>query len=29
VTERIQSTFIDAVRGRVDAYKDWLTYVDA
>lgn len=28
VTERIQSTFIDAVRGRVDRYKDWLTYVD-
>jgi branched-chain amino acid aminotransferase len=28
ITERIQSTFIDAVRGRVDRYKDWLTYVD-
>ena len=28
VTERIQSTFIDAIHGRVDAYKDWLTVVD-
>jgi branched-chain amino acid aminotransferase len=28
ITERIQSTFVDAIRGRIDAYKDWLTYVD-
>lgn len=28
ITEKIQSTFMDAVRGRVDRYKDWLTYVD-
>ncbi len=28
VTEAIQSTFIDAVRGRVERYDDWLTYVD-
>ncbi|MBS3941075.1 MAG: branched-chain amino acid transaminase [Actinobacteria bacterium] len=28
VTERIQSTFIDAIHGRIDAYKDWLTVVD-
>ena len=28
VTERIQSTFIDAIHGRIDAYKDWLTIVD-
>ncbi|HSK25229.1 MAG TPA: branched-chain amino acid transaminase [Egicoccus sp.] len=28
VTERIQSTFIDAIHGRVDAYKDWLTVVE-
>jgi branched-chain amino acid aminotransferase len=28
VTERIQATFIDTVRGRVDRYQDWLTYVD-
>jgi branched-chain amino acid aminotransferase len=28
VTEQVQSTFMDAVRGRLDAYKDWLTYVD-
>jgi branched-chain amino acid aminotransferase len=28
ITERIQSTFIDTVRGRVDRYKDWLHHVD-
>jgi branched-chain amino acid aminotransferase len=28
VTERVQATFIDTVRGRVDRYQDWLTYVD-
>jgi branched-chain amino acid aminotransferase len=28
VTEHIQSTFIDAVRGRVEAYEGWLTFVD-
>ncbi|MFA9444811.1 branched-chain amino acid transaminase [Egicoccus sp. AB-alg6-2] len=28
VTERIQSTFVDAIHGRIDAYKDWLTVVD-
>lgn len=28
VTERIQSTFVDAIHGRIDAYKDWLTIVD-
>jgi branched-chain amino acid aminotransferase len=28
ITERIQATFIDAVRGRVEAYTDWLTFVD-
>ncbi|MEX2503595.1 MAG: branched-chain-amino-acid transaminase, partial [Egicoccus sp.] len=28
VTERIQSTFIDAIHGRIDAYKDWLTVVE-
>jgi branched-chain amino acid aminotransferase len=28
ITEQIQSTFIDAVRGRVDRYKDWLHHVD-
>jgi branched-chain amino acid aminotransferase len=27
-TEAIQSTFMDAIRGKVDRYKDWLTYVD-
>ena len=27
ITEQVQSTFMDAVRGRIDAYKDWLTYV--
>jgi branched-chain amino acid aminotransferase len=28
VSERIQATFVDTVRGRVDRYQDWLTYVD-
>ncbi len=28
VTERIQTTFMDAIRGKVDEYKDWLTYVN-
>jgi branched-chain amino acid aminotransferase len=28
VTERIQSTFMAAVRGRVERYRDWLTIVD-
>ncbi|MFA9431360.1 branched-chain amino acid transaminase [Egicoccus sp. AB-alg2] len=28
VTERIQATFVDAIHGRIDAYKDWLTIVD-
>lgn len=28
VTKRIQSTFMDAVRGGIDRYKDWLTYVN-
>jgi branched-chain amino acid aminotransferase len=28
VTERIQSTFMDAIRGKDDRYKDWLTYVN-
>ncbi len=28
ITEHIQATFMDAVRGRIDAYKDWLTYAD-
>jgi branched-chain amino acid aminotransferase len=28
ITERIQSTFVDAIHGRIDAYKDWLTVVD-
>ncbi len=27
ITEKIQTTFMDAVRGRLDQYKDWLTYV--
>ncbi|HEX9888082.1 MAG TPA: branched-chain amino acid transaminase [Nitriliruptorales bacterium] len=27
ITERIQSTFMDAVSGKLDQYKDWLTYV--
>ena len=28
ITEKVQSTFMDAIRGKVDAYKDWLTYVN-
>jgi branched-chain amino acid aminotransferase len=28
VTRRIQETYFAAVRGDVDRYKDWLTYVD-
>lgn len=28
VTEQIQSAFLDAIHGRTDAYKDWLTVVD-
>lgn len=28
ITEAVQSTFIDAVRGRIDAYRPWLTVVD-
>ena len=28
VTEAVQSTFIDAVRGKVDAYRDWLHVVE-
>ncbi len=28
VTRRIQETYFAAVRGEVDRYKDWLTYVD-
>jgi branched-chain amino acid aminotransferase len=28
VTEHVQSTFLDAIRGRLDAYQGWLTYVD-
>ncbi len=28
VTEAIQATFIDAVRGRLDRYKDWLEFVE-
>ncbi|MBW3657307.1 MAG: branched-chain-amino-acid transaminase, partial [Actinobacteria bacterium] len=28
VTEKVQSTFMDAIRGKVDRYKDWLTYVN-
>ncbi|MDX1620137.1 MAG: branched-chain-amino-acid transaminase [Nitriliruptorales bacterium] len=27
ITEQIQSTFMDAVSGKLDQYKDWLTYV--
>lgn len=29
VTERIQSTFMDAVGAKLDRYKDWLTFVRA
>ena len=28
ITEKVQTTFMDAIRGRVDQYKDWLTYVN-
>ncbi len=28
ITEKIQSMFMDAIRGKVDQYKDWLTYVN-
>jgi branched-chain amino acid aminotransferase len=28
ITERVQSTFLDAIRGRTEAYDGWLTYVD-
>ena len=28
VTEAVQSTFIDVVRGKVDAYRDWLHVVE-
>jgi branched-chain amino acid aminotransferase len=28
ITEQVQTTFMDAIRGKVDAYKDWLTYVN-
>ncbi len=27
MTKAIQSTYFDAVRGRLDAYKDWISYV--
>jgi branched-chain amino acid aminotransferase len=27
ITEQVQSTFMDAIRGKVDRYKDWLTFV--
>lgn len=27
MTKAIQSTYFDAVRGRLDTYKDWITYV--
>lgn len=27
ITHKIQSTFLDAVRGKVDSYEGWLTYV--
>jgi branched-chain amino acid aminotransferase len=27
ITEKIQSTFFDVVHGKVDRYKDWLSYV--
>jgi branched-chain amino acid aminotransferase len=29
VTERIQATFVDALRGRIDRYEPWLHLVDA
>ncbi len=28
ITEKIQSLFMAAIRGKVDQYKDWLTYVN-
>jgi branched-chain amino acid aminotransferase len=28
ITRQIQQTYLDAVRGKVDRYKDWLTYVN-
>ena len=28
ITRQIQETYLDAVRGEVDRYKDWLTYVN-
>ena len=28
ITEKVQTTFMDAIRGRIDQYKDWLTYVN-
>jgi branched-chain amino acid aminotransferase len=28
ITEAVQSTFLDAVRGKVDAYREWLHVVD-
>jgi branched-chain amino acid aminotransferase len=27
ITEKIQSTFFDVVHGKIDRYKDWLSYV--
>jgi branched-chain amino acid aminotransferase len=29
ITEKIQSTFFDVVHGKIDRYKDWLSYVTA
>jgi branched-chain amino acid aminotransferase len=29
ITEKIQSTFFDVVHGKIDRYKDWLSYVSA
>ena len=29
VTEKIQATFFDVVHGKIDRYKDWLSYVSA
>jgi len=28
ITEKLQSLYFDIVQGKVDKYKDWLTYVD-
>ena len=28
ITQQLQSTYLDAVRGKVDRYKDWLEYVN-